>query len=144
MSALRGALLGTVITAAFIAVAAVPGKGQIVGFIFAPSIGYLTWRAWRIGVRVRDDGVIVGGFLWAKRVPWTDIERFTAEPSGGYPYVGRIVRNGGHRPIVIAGFDSGRKATDKHRRQVQAPIDQLNAVLERWRADHANAQSPTA
>jgi hypothetical protein len=117
-----------------IVVSVLPGRGEIAGFIFVGPLGYLTWRAWLAGVRVHDDGVIIGGFLMSRRVSWADIERFTVESAGPYPCVGRLIRSDGKRPIVLIGIDAGRRPTKKSRVDTQAKVDLLNAELARHRA----------
>ena len=116
-----------------IVLAALPGKGEVAGFVLVGPMAYLAWRAWVFGVRIGDAGVVIGGFLSSRRVGWAEIERFTCESAGPYPFVGRLIRKGGERPIVLVGIDAGRRSTEKSRADVQAKIDLLNAELARRR-----------
>jgi fatty acid desaturase len=73
---MRGAVFATVVLVAFIILAAVPGKGQVVGYIFAPLWLIGTWRVWHLGVAVEDDGVKVIGVLVSKKIAWEEIDHF--------------------------------------------------------------------
>lgn len=64
---------------------------------------------------------------------WSEVERFTVESAGPYPCVGRLVRVGGKRPLVLGGIDAGRRPTKKSRVDTQAKVDLLNAELARHR-----------
>jgi hypothetical protein len=93
----------------------------------------MSLRLWVMGAYVEADGVKVVGFLSSKRAAWADIDRFEVLPSGRYPYVGHVVRRGGHTPIVIRAMAAGRTKTEKHRLAAQEPVDLLNEVLNEWR-----------
>lgn len=145
VSSLRAAWLTTAGAAGDLVLAAVPGKAEIVGIISAPILLLMTWRFWICGARVEENGVKVCDWWSTKRIAWADIDKFTLEPSGGYPYVGRILRKDRHRPVVIVGISTGRRKTEKHRLQAQAPIDLLNEALQSWRGAHDDGveTSPT-
>jgi hypothetical protein len=64
-------------------------------------------------------------------------------PSARYPYVGHVVHKHGRKPIPITAIDAGRKS-EKHRRPIQATIDQLNQVLDDWRIANANPKPASA
>jgi hypothetical protein len=132
-----GIVAGTLFAAGAITLAVLPGKGQIAGWIFVVPLTYLAYRAWLFGVRVRDDGIVIGAFLSSRKVSWSEIERFTCEPSGPYPFVGRLIRSDGGRPLIMSGIDAGRRPTKKSRIDAQATIDLLNAELARHRGTPA-------
>ena len=121
-------------TAAFAVIAAIPHRGQIAGFIFVGPFAYLAFRQWLFGVRVRDEGIIIGGLLWSRRVSWTEIDHFACESAGPYPFVGRLIPRGGKRPIILVGIDAGRRPTARSRADAQAKVDLLNAELARRRS----------
>ncbi len=129
--------LGAGGTAGLLVLAVLPGKAEVVGYIFIAPWAYAAWRAFYWGVRVRDDGIIIGGFLTSRRVSWAEIERFTVESAGPYPCVGRLIRKDGKRPIVLIGIDAGRRPTKKSRVDTQAKVDLLNAELARRRGGAA-------
>lgn len=137
-SAIYGALLATAALAGAIAIAVVPGRGEIVGYIFAPIALAFAWRAWRWGVHIETDGVKVVGSFVSKRVTWEEIDHFDVRPWQRYPYQGHVVLKNG-RPIPIFGISAGRPESERHRRQAQEPIDRLNEALEQWRATHPRA-----
>lgn len=134
ISATRGAVFATVLLVVFIIIAVVPGKGQVVGFIFAPLWLIGTWRVWHLGVEVEDDGVKVVGVLISKRIAWGEIDHFEVRPWQRYPYQGHVVmKNGRVIPILGIGAAGRPKRRDEiHRLQVQEPIDRLNGVLADW------------
>ena len=127
------AWISTLCTCIFAGVAFVPNQGQLFAAIVALYFLDLTWRFWLRGVRVRGDGVTVGGWPFARSVAWSDIERFTVEPAGSNPYVGRLIRNDG-LPSIAIGAISGGPRTKKSRQRPQPVIDLLNQALEDWRS----------
>jgi hypothetical protein len=135
-SAVRAAGLMTAGAAGVIALAVAPSKAQVVGYVFAPVTVWMAWRFWLCGVHVESNGVRIYGWLRTQRVPWADIDRFTVEPAAPYPYVGRLIRKDGRRPIVLVGTGTGRFENEKNRREAQAPVDLLNERLQEWRRLH--------
>jgi hypothetical protein len=111
-------------------------KAAIVGLVFGPLCAVLAWRFWLAGVHVDSDEVRVNGYLFSKRIPWSEIERFTVEQAGPYPYVGRLIRKDGKPPVVLVGTGTGTRKTEYNRVTAQSPIDLLNRRLELWREQH--------
>jgi hypothetical protein len=117
-----------------VVVAVVPGKGQLVGYIFAPLFAVMTWRAWTLGVHVEADGIKVVGSILTKRVPWGDIDHFEVRPWLRYPYQGHVIFRGDRSPMPILAIGGGGTGSDETRRQrAQKLIDPLNELLEEWR-----------
>jgi hypothetical protein len=122
-------------TTAFLVIAILPGRGQIVGWIFVPVLALTTWRQWNLGAHIDSVGVKIVGYLVSRRVPWGDIDHFEVRPWNGYPCVGHLVgRNG--RAIQIVGIS----ASKRHRPVAEAPIYELDQVLAEWRSAHADPE----
>jgi hypothetical protein len=136
VSTTRGALCATGLLVGLIVLASVPGKAQIVGYIFAPVWTIGTWRTWRVGVHVQDNGVKVVGALVSKRIAWEEIDHFEVRPWLRYPYQGHVILKSGRAiPILGLGAAGRPKGRDEHhRQQVQGPVDRLNEVLSQSRA----------
>lgn len=127
----HGAVFAMIVLVGLIVLAAVPGRGQIVGYIFAPLWLIVTWRAWRWGVAIEDGGVKVIGSLISKRFSWEEIDHFKVRPWQREPYHGHVVLKSG-RLVPIWGLGVARlsKRRDEHHRlQVQEPIDRLTELL---------------
>lgn len=133
VSTRRAAASATVVLVGLVVLAAVPGRAEIEGYVFAPLWLIVTWRAWRLGVHVEHDGVKIVNFVVSKRVAWGDIDHFELRPWGNYPYRGYVILDGGHEPIPLVGIGAPRPKNERHRRQAQAPIDRLNNALAGWR-----------
>lgn len=119
------------LTCGSVALAIVPGRAQPVGYIFAPLCALLTWRLWMLGAHVEPAGVKVVGYLFSKRTPWEEIDRFEVQPFQNYPYAGHIIlRNGDER--LIPGLEVGRPKTERGRQKVQQKVDELNRELADW------------
>jgi len=129
-----GALIATAATVGLVALALIPGRAQVAGYVGAPLWALATWRAWHLGLQVEGAGVKVSGFIFSRRVPWSDIDHGTIMPSGSYPYVAHLVRKHGRAPIVITGISGPRGKTEPHRLEVQRPVDELNALLAQSQA----------
>jgi len=89
--------------------------------------GLLTYRTLTIGVRVREQDVIVRGVLRSRRVPWERIEAFEMGLWGGFP-CGVVQRTDRLEVTIFAlnppvGGGGG----------VDAVLRDLNAELERHR-----------
>lgn len=125
------------LTAAFllpaIVIAAVPGRAQVAGYIFAPLSAICVWRFWNLGVHVEDNGVLVVSPILSRRVPWAEIDCFEVRPWLQYPYPGYVVLQGDRAPIPIMAIGAGRPENERHRLQAQEPIDRLNEALAEWR-----------
>jgi hypothetical protein len=126
-STIRGAIIATAGLIGVGVLAALPGRGQIVGFIFLAPWLVGTWRSWTLGVHVEADGVKVVGLVLSKRIRWEDIDHFAVLPAGNYPYVGQIIRRDGGPPMPVLGLAAGRG--ERFRPGVQKPVDELNLVL---------------
>jgi hypothetical protein len=126
------------VTLGFITLAVFSSNGgRVVGAVSAALFGLMTWRAWVSGIHVEEDGVKVVGFLVSRRVAWKDIDHFAVLPLGNYPWVGHVVLRDGHQFGTYGIAAPGRPRRERFRLQVQEPVDQLNAELERWRAEPA-------
>jgi hypothetical protein len=139
-SALHAAELATAVLIGVLVLAIVPGRAQVVGYIFAPLWAAATWRAWRLGVHIRPDGITVAGALLSKRIAWRDIDRFEVRPWLRYPYQGHVVLKDERTSIPILAISSRRPKSERHRRQVQDPVDGLNEALARWRKAHRGSE----
>jgi hypothetical protein len=133
---LRAAWGMTVLAVGSLCLALVP-KAAVLALVFGPLWGVVAWRLWLAGVRVRSDGVRVNGYLFSTWVPWSEIERFTVESAGPYPYVGRLIRKDGKPPVILVGTGTGTRKTEYNRVTAEKPIDLLNKRLEEWRAAQA-------
>ncbi|HZE04156.1 MAG TPA: hypothetical protein VE127_02965 [Solirubrobacteraceae bacterium] len=117
-----------------LAIAVVPGKGQIVGYIFAPLAAVCTWRVWNLGVHVEANGIKVVGSLVSRRVAWEEIDCFDVQPWLRNPFQGYVVLRGSGSPIPILAISGGGMGSDEARRlRAQTLIDALNELLEEWR-----------
>lgn len=141
----HGAVFATIVLVGLIVLAAVPGRGQIAGYIFAPLWLIVTWRAWRWGVAIEDGGVKVIGSLISRRFSWDEIDHFAVKPWQRYPYQGHVImKNGRAVPIFGIGAAGRPKRRDEHHRlQVQEPIDRLNELLAGWRQAHEGRSNIT-
>jgi hypothetical protein len=137
VSTTRGAVFVTAVLIGLIALCAVPGRAQVVGYIFTPIWLVGTWRVWRLGVHIEAGGIRVVGSLFSRKVAWKDIDHFEVRPWLRYPYQGHVVLRGGRAPIPILAISAGGRKNELHLRQVQEPIDRLNEALADWRDDHA-------
>jgi hypothetical protein len=140
---LRAALLMTAGAVGSFCFVLVP-KVAILAVVFGPPWAVVAWRFWLSGVHIEPDGVRVYGYLFSRWVPWSEIERFTVEEAGPYPYVGRLIRKDGKPPVVLVGTGTGTRKTDYNRRTTQKPIDLLNKRLEEWRAEHRDEAQPVS
>ncbi len=146
VSTTRAAVFATAGLVGFIVIAALPGRGEIVGYIFAPVFFLVATRWWRLGVHVETHGVKVVGSLLSKRIAWEEIDRFEVRPWLRYPYQGYVVLTGGRAvPILGIGAAGRPKSKDqRHRRQAQEPIDRLNEALAQWREASSGKKSADA
>lgn len=117
-----------------VVLAVVPGKAQIVGVVFAVAFLLTAWRAWVAGIHVEADGVRVVGILGSRRFAWEKIDHFAVGPFAGYQYVGHVVLRDGRDIGCLAIAAATRPHGERHRLEVQRPIDQLNAILAAWRS----------
>jgi hypothetical protein len=117
-------------------------KAPILALVFGPPCAVVAWRFWLSGVHVEPDGVRVYGYLFSRWVPWSEIERFTVESAGPYPYVGRVIRSDGKPPVILIGTGTGTRKTNYNRLTAQKPVDLLNKRLEEWRAEQQHADLP--
>jgi hypothetical protein len=136
VSTLWWAVGSSVATIGWTALAVRSTNARVAGIVFAVLFLVMTWRAWVAGIRVEADGVTVVGFLRSQRVAWKDIDHFAVLPLGGYPYVGHAVLRDGRQLATYGIGAPGRPRRERFRLQVQGPVDQLNAALEQWQADH--------
>jgi len=108
--------------------------------VLAALSGALAFAFWRLGLHVEPSGVrIILPARWTGRlVKWSDIERFEARfGSGQYPVA--LIRASDQRALGVPVFLKTRTDTSGDRfrgyqAQVQAQVDELNAVLEAHRA----------
>jgi hypothetical protein len=128
---LRAAILATAVPPAFIVLGLVKG-GLIVAFVLAGLLAVLAWRIWHWGIRVRADGVQVVTLLVTRTVRWDEIEKFYVGKFSSYPFAAYVLLRDG-RKLVSAGISTSQPGTEGHRRQVQGPVDELNAMLADWR-----------
>lgn len=136
-STARWAIGASVATIGFCVLAAVPGNSRGLGFVMAPLLLLMTWRAWVTGIHVEADGVKVVGFFLPRRFRWDEIDHFAVLPLGGYPYVGHVILRDGRKVGTYGIGAPGRPKSkaDQFRLQVQRPVDELHQVLaERRRA----------
>jgi len=134
----------SVATIGFAAVGAIPGPAQIFSGICAIAMAILTWRYWNVGVHVEVDGLKLVRILGSTRVPWNAIDRFEVMPRGIYPYTGHLLRTDGQRPEPVFGLGAPARPEsrlDEFRRQVEAPVDELNQVLAARRRLAASSAS---
>jgi hypothetical protein len=134
----RAATGCSVATTGFCVLAAVPGNSRGLGFVLAPLLLVMSWRAWTAGIHVEADGIKVVGFLLSRRFRWEEIDHFEVLPLGGYPYVGHVVlRDGRHVGTYGIGAPARPKSkAEQFRLHVQRPVDELNQVLaDRRRTD---------
>jgi hypothetical protein len=91
-------------------------------------------------VRSSATSVKVVGSPFSKRIRWEELERFEVRPWQRYPYQGCVVLLSGHAiPILGIGAAGRPRSRDqRHRWQVQKPIDHLNEVLANWRETHTD------
>ncbi len=127
------AWIATACTCLFAGLAAAPGKARLFDGIVAILFVVWTWRAWRAEVRVDDTGLRIGGYMFERRVAWSEIERFTVAPFGNNPYVGHIICTDGRPPIPLVGITGGPR-TDKGRHAADPIIARLNQALGEWRS----------
>lgn len=142
-SATRGAVFSTVVLVGLVALALVPGRGEVVGYVFAPLWLIWTWRSWQVGVHVETGGVKVVGALASRRIAWEEIDCFDVRPWLRYPYTGYVVLTGARRPIPVMGITTAGGESERHRGQAQEPIDHLNEALAEWRRRNCHGNDPT-
>ena len=130
VSTIRAAIGATVAVIVFVVSAVLPGKAQVVGYIFTPFFLLVAWRLWTGGIRTERGGVKVVRFFQTRHVAWDDIDHFAVLPLGNYPWVGHVVLRNGHRLPRLAIAAAARPRTERRRLQVQRPIDELNQALE--------------
>ena len=88
------------------------------GFVLAPLLLVMSWRAWVVGIHVEAGGVKVVGFLLSKRFRWDEIDHFAVLPLGGYPHVGHVVLRNGRQ---VGTYGIGAPGRPKSRRRLSVP-----------------------
>lgn len=132
---LRAALMVTAGVPVFIVLGLVKG-GLVVGLVIAGLLAILAWRFWHWGIRASADEVRVVTLFVTRTVRWDEIDHFYVGKFSSYPFAAYVLLRDG-RKLVSAGISTSQPATEGHRRQVQGPVDDLNARLAEWRATHA-------
>jgi len=129
---LRAALLVTLAVPVFIVLAFVVKGGAVVGLVLVALLAIFAWRCWQWGISVSAHGVRVVQLFVTRTFQWDEIENFYVAPLSNYPFAAYVsLRNG--RKMPSAGISTAQPASDAHRRQVQGPVDELNAMLAEWR-----------
>ncbi|MFZ7086870.1 hypothetical protein [Curtobacterium sp. RRHDQ10] len=114
--------------------------------IVIPALGIgavLVRNALRLGVDCGDDGIVVRGLLWSRRIPWKAISAVSSDPAGEWfmPVVTWRTVRGSRRLTPLTGFwvtnDPFGLVTGPARRG-------LRALRREWRARLAVDQSRTA
>jgi hypothetical protein len=146
IATIRAAIGCSAATIGFCVLAALPGDSRGLGFVLAPLLLIMSYRAWTAGIHVEADGVKVVGFLLSRRFRWDEIDHFEVLPLGRYPYVGHVVLRDGTRvgTYGIGAPARPKSKAEQFRLQVQRPVDELNQVLADRRGTGRNSVSPTA
>jgi hypothetical protein len=133
---LRTAILVTAGVPVFTVIAFEVRGGLVVGLVLAALLALFAWRCWQWGISASANEVRVVTLFVTRTVRWDEIESFYVAPLSNYPFAAYVLLRDG-RKLVSAGISTARPDTDGHRRQVQGPVDELNAMLKQWREAHA-------
>jgi PH (Pleckstrin Homology) domain-containing protein len=108
---------------------------------WAPAVVILAISAFvylrlaRGGVYADDEGIRIVNPMSTVAIPWAHLVRFTARPSGGFPWMGFAQRVDGTE-VQIWGVQA-RNGNDASKRIVDDVIEQLNERLAQARASSA-------
>lgn len=127
----------------WIVAALFPSPAQ--GFCIGAAVFFSIWAAWswQYGVRVTSRGVTVATIVLAKRVPWSEIERFELVPISNIRSEFAVVKRGARRMVVSSALSTPAKPPEKvarYRREIQAVVDELNQLM----AERATSPNPEA
>ncbi|HEX5782639.1 MAG TPA: PH domain-containing protein, partial [Solirubrobacteraceae bacterium] len=107
--------------------------GLVLAAVLTALVAHGFYRAARVAVDTRPEGVRVVNARSSVDVPWEDIVRFTFvhnAPSGNPQAF--LVRSGGER-VPVDVLNGPRVTTKSHRRWAAEAVEELNRRVERHR-----------
>jgi hypothetical protein len=115
-----------------------PGLAAVLAVLF----GACTANTWRQGLYTDPTGVriVLPGRLKARRIAWSDIDRFEVRSGAGQSPV-TLIRAPDHEPVAVPTFPRPRKPVPpnwkKYHAKVQGQVDELNQLLAQYQRPSA-------
>jgi hypothetical protein len=116
----------------------VDASGRVLGLVLSVLFGSLAWRAFRAGIAVNDDGVIVHSMFRTRSLPWDSISAFRVGGSWSLvPWQTLTIERTDGTTVTAAEFST---LPVRHPTIVERAVEALNQQLQRRRPSSTTPQ----